>query len=142
MATAYHNEALRKQRVIERKKEATRRFIDQHGQVGQNHAPVDAAPKKDKILYSEPGHYEQNRTGLQKFRVNEEGFNNRYRNRQNHVPHCDVVYSVIYPGNDNSDYTADENKTHRRYNKNMDNYQISAKVNGNFHVEVLKQTPP
>ncbi|KAK3608226.1 hypothetical protein CHS0354_007241 [Potamilus streckersoni] len=61
MATAYHNEALRKQRVIERKKEATRRFIDQHGQAGQNQAHVDAAPNKDKILYSEPGHYEQNR---------------------------------------------------------------------------------
>lgn len=69
------------------------------------------------------------------------GFNNRYRGRQFRTPHCDLAYDVVYPGIDNSDYVTDENRTNRRINKNADKYEILRKVNGEFHVKVLQETP-
>ena len=69
------------------------------------------------------------------------GLNNRYRGRQLHTPHCDLAYAVVYPGNDNSDYVTDENRTNRRINKNADKYDVLRKVNGEFHVKVLQETP-
>lgn len=73
--------------------------------------------------------------------MNSAGFNNRYRGRQLHTPHCDLAFAVVYPGKDNSEYMADENRTNRRMNKNADKYEILRKVNGDFHVEVLQETP-
>ena len=72
------------------------------------------------------------RQTLDKFRVDSAGFNNRYRGRQLHNPHCDLAYAVVYPGKDNSDYNCDENRANRRLNKNADKYDIRRKVNGGF----------
>ena len=73
--------------------------------------------------------------------MNSKGFDNRFRERQNHYPHCDLAYAVVYPGKDNSDYTADDNKTFRRINKNADKYELARKVNGSLHAQVLQETP-
>ena len=57
--SAYHNEALRRQRAIERKNEAQRRLLNGPQ---SNEAHLEGHPDyKDPILYSGPGHYEQNR---------------------------------------------------------------------------------
>lgn len=70
--------------------------------------------------------------------MNSAGFDNRYRHRQNFAPHCDLAYSVVYPGKDNSDYTADDNKTFRRINRNTDKYEVARKVNGGFQGHVTE----
>jgi len=62
--------------------------------------------------------------------VNSEGFNNRYRSRDRFAPHCDLAFARIYPGKDNSDYTADENRNNRRYNRNLDRYEMARKGDG------------
>ena len=67
---------------------------------------------------------------MEKFRVNSAGFDNRYRHRDDLYPHCDLAYAVVYPGKDNSDYTNDENRNSRIMNKNVENYEISRKING------------
>ena len=48
----------------------------------------------------------------------------------------------MYPGTDNSDYTLDENKTHRKENRNMDKYQIRERVNGSLDVKVMAEIMP
>lgn len=75
------------------------------------------------------------------FRVNKEGFNNRYRNQENMAPHVDRAYPVIYPGKDNSDYTNDNNRKNRKLNAMQERYDIVRRVNGDFHVKVLSETP-
>ncbi|XP_052766651.1 uncharacterized protein LOC128225142 isoform X2 [Mya arenaria] len=58
--TAYHMEALRKTRAIERKTEAMKRLRDSVGQQTYNPSgsgDTDGAP----LVFSEPGHYAQNR---------------------------------------------------------------------------------
>lgn len=67
---------------------------------------------------------------MEKFRVNTEGFNNRYRHRDRFAPHCDLAFAVVYPGKDNSDYTDNENRNNRVYNKNVDRYEMARKQNG------------
>ncbi|XP_052766644.1 uncharacterized protein LOC128207638 isoform X1 [Mya arenaria] len=127
--TAYHMEALRKTRAIERKTEAMKRLRDSVGQQTYNPSgsgDTDGAP----LVFSEPGHYAQNRNELEKFRVNSAGFNNRYRQRQSLNPHCDLAYAVVYPGKVNSDYTQDENKNNRRYNLNVGRFEMASKHDG------------
>lgn len=75
------------------------------------------------------------------FRVNKEGFNNRYRNRESMAPHVDRAYTVIYPGTDNSDYTHDTNRTNRKMNAMQERYDIGRRVNGDFHVQVPLESP-
>ena len=81
---------------------------------------------------------------LAKFRVNDEGFSNRYRNRAHLAPHTDTSYPIIYPGgpNTNEDYTRDCNQVNRRLNKKISDYEIRRKVNGDFDHKVLMQTMP
>nr|XP_022314045.1 uncharacterized protein LOC111118737 isoform X1 [Crassostrea virginica] len=78
---------------------------------------------------------------LSKFRVSGEGFQNRYRNRDNLYPHVDQAYACIYPGKDNSDYTNDDNRNNRRMNKKLDTYNVGQQVNGIFHMQVIEATP-
>lgn len=78
---------------------------------------------------------------LCKFRVNGEGFQNRYRNRDNLFPHVDQAYACIYSGKDNSDYTNDENRNNRRMNLKIDKYNVGQQVNGIFHMQVIEATP-
>lgn len=81
------------------------------------------------------------RSELCKFRVNGEGFQNRYRNRDNLFPHVDQAYACIYSGKDNSDYTNDENRNNRRMNLKIDKYNVGQQVNGIFHMQVIEATP-
>uniref|UniRef100_A0A194AM39 Uncharacterized protein n=1 Tax=Pinctada fucata TaxID=50426 RepID=A0A194AM39_PINFU len=104
----YHLEALRKQRVIERKKDAMAKLTK--GQHDTCADPGDVQQTKDTILFTGPGDYDYNRNIPDKFRVSNEGYQNRYRDRHNLAPHCDLAYAVIYPGKDNSDYTSDQNR--------------------------------
>ncbi|XP_052263446.1 uncharacterized protein LOC127866724 isoform X1 [Dreissena polymorpha] len=127
--TAYHMEALRKTRVIERKNEAMKKLKESIGQKGDaSGGQFDTGDTP--LVFSEPGHYAQNRNNLEKFRVNSAGFNNRYRQRQQFAPHCDLSYAVVYPGKDNSDYIADDNRNNRRYNLNVDRFEMSKKHDG------------
>ena len=79
---------------------------------------------------------------MEKFRVNVEGFENRYRNRENYFPHCDESYVVMYPEKDNSDYVADPNLVNRRYNVAMSKYEARERVNGSFDHKVLVDVLP
>lgn len=67
------------------------------------------------------------RKPLPMFRVNEEGYRNRYRNRHHLAPHVDCAYSVIYPGKDNTDCTSDYNQIYRRLNLAIDKYETYKK---------------
>ncbi|XP_045214977.2 uncharacterized protein LOC123565043 isoform X4 [Mercenaria mercenaria] len=57
--TAYHNEALRKQRLIERKSEAMRNLKESFGQHSIE-AGIEQS-KPSNLVFSEAGHYAQNR---------------------------------------------------------------------------------
>ncbi|XP_046337271.2 uncharacterized protein LOC124118971 isoform X1 [Haliotis rufescens] len=144
MANSYHMEALRKQRLLDRKNEALRR-LEKQGTDLTKDAVMDGylskqTPKESPLITDE-GQFNQQRCHLPMFRVNEEGLKNRYRNRQELAPHCDKAFALLYPGNDNSDYTCDVNQNNRRMNIMSDKYNILNKVNGPFHVQVLRQTP-
>ena len=77
---------------------------------------------------------------LDRFRVNEQGFQNRYRSRANAYPHPDLAYSVLYPATDNPDYTLEDNRNNRRENVQKDKYDIRRKVNGSFDLKVYTDT--
>ncbi|XP_063445236.1 uncharacterized protein LOC134725388 isoform X1 [Mytilus trossulus] len=128
--SAYHNEALRRQRIIERKRDAQVRLLE--GPQSNEMPGYGGADMKDTVLYSGPGHFDQSRTNIKKFRLHEDGFNIRYRNRVNHAPHCDLAYKVIYPHKENTTYTSDENRNNRRMNLMSDKYDIVKTVNGEF----------
>ena len=74
------------------------------------------------------------------FRVNHDGHNNRYRNLQHLNPHCDKVYRVIYPKKENTDYTEQDTRRNRREISFIDSYEISKKVNGEFHMQVTTES--
>lgn len=57
------------------------------------------------------------------------------------MPHTDRIYRVMYPGKDNSTYTDDENRLHRRMNVQVSKYDVLERVNGPFHKKVLEETP-
>merc|ERR1711976_893132 len=136
---AYHHEALRKARVLERKREAEGRIArEQSMHCGRPAETMDRPPVNQDIQ----SNYDVRSGALPRFRVNEEGFSNRYRNRANHAPHTDTVYHVMYPGHDNSDYTLDENKKHRKENLQLDKHQIRERVNGPFDIKVLTEVMP
>jgi len=79
---------------------------------------------------------------LSKFRVNDEGFVNRYRNREQYAPHTDRIYMVMYPGKDNPTYTANPNQVNRRENVQASRYDARQKVNGKFDMKVYLETLP
>ena len=81
-------------------------------------------------------------TALARFRVTEEGFNNRYRSRGDKAPHCDTIYPVMYPNGDNSDYTFDETKNNYKQNNQFDRYSARKRVNGDFDMQVLVESYP
>lgn len=70
------------------------------------------------------------RTNLTMFRVSKDGHNNRYRNRQHLAPHCDLAYSILYPGKENPDYTDNPIRAMRKENSFVDSYEMAKKVNG------------
>ena len=76
------------------------------------------------------------------FRVNEEGYHNRYRSRAHLAPHTDKIYKVIYPANTNADYISDPNRINRRQNIELDKYATRRKVNGEFDMKVLVAMQP
>ncbi|XP_052067884.1 uncharacterized protein LOC127707419 isoform X12 [Mytilus californianus] len=61
--SAYHNEALRRQRIIERKRDAQVRLLE--GPQSNEMPGYGGADMKDTVLYSGPGHFEQSREVLQ-----------------------------------------------------------------------------
>lgn len=71
--------------------------------------------------------------------MNSAGFNNRYGQKDELFPHCDLAYAVVYPGKDNPDYIIDDNKNNQRLNKYVDKYEMAGKVNGHFHVNVFNE---
>ena len=74
--------------------------------------------------------------------MNVEGFKNRYRDRVNYFPHCDLSYTVIYPEKDNDDYVSDPNAVYRRCNVAMSRYEARSKVNGSVDLKVLLDVLP
>ncbi|KAL5017832.1 hypothetical protein ScPMuIL_003554 [Solemya velum] len=130
MATAYHMEALRKQRILNRKHEALCRLADQAQEnVDVGDGAVAADMQLENARFADQGHYENSRNKLKPFRVTDTGFNNRYRQRQKYTPHCDLLYAVVYPGKDNSDYTVDSSARNRRINLAIEKYDILRNIN-------------
>ena len=79
---------------------------------------------------------------LQKFRVNDDGFQNRYRSRAHMAPHVDRMYAIVYPGKDNADYTSDALRNERRQNRAESNYDARQRVNGSVDMQVMVDTLP
>ncbi|XP_074648480.1 uncharacterized protein LOC141903963 isoform X1 [Tubulanus polymorphus] len=135
----YHMEALRKQRVLERKQEALRRqaMANEDAQKIGNSLQY-RTQMNDGNMSLEP----DNRLKLDRFRLNDDGFWNRYRGRHSRMPHVDAAYTVMYDNNkDNTAYTCDENRNNRRQHLQKDKFDILRKLNGDFHVQVMMQTP-
>ena len=74
--------------------------------------------------------------------MNVEGFKNRYRDRVNYFPHCDLSYAIMYPEKDNCDYVSDPNAVNRRSNVAMSRYEARSKVNGSVDLKVLLDVLP
>ncbi|XP_059167985.1 uncharacterized protein LOC131950007 isoform X1 [Physella acuta] len=136
MAMNYHMEARRRQRFMERVCEARKRLAagaaapdgnDQRLQCGMINS---CTSQSDPVISTDQGQFYQSRWTLTPFRVNEEGYKNRYQNRQHLAPHCDKAYAILYPGSENSDYTCPETRKNRRENTYIDSYEISKRVNG------------
>ncbi|CAG2244552.1 unnamed protein product [Mytilus edulis] len=85
--SAYHNEALRKQRLIERKRDAQMRLLD--GPQSNEMPGYGVADMKDTVLYSGPGHFDQSRS------ING-GVERIYHRRIDNNPE-DKVYPLIHP---------------------------------------------
>ena len=79
---------------------------------------------------------------LDRFRVTEEGFSNRYRHREDKAPHCDTIYPVMYPNTENKDYVLDQNKNNYKQMKQSDKYSARTRVNGDFDMKVLVESYP
>lgn len=109
--TAYHMEALRKARVIERKSEAMRKLKENFGQGG---ADTSGAREmcQAPLVYSEPGHFEQTRSRVVEkpmmiskddvvFEevVHDPNFKYRTLKDVGCAPiHVDPIYRIMYPG--------------------------------------------
>ncbi|OWF52642.1 uncharacterized protein LOC110447519 isoform X1 [Mizuhopecten yessoensis] len=139
---AFHQEARRRQANLDRQQEARKRFIARQSQNMSGALDPNLSGGNDAIMFSGADNFDTKRPVLEMFRVNKEGFNNRYRNRENMAPHVDRAYPVIYPGKDNCDYTNDINRNNRKMNAMQERYDITRRVNGDFHVQVLSETPP
>ncbi|XP_069124319.1 uncharacterized protein [Argopecten irradians] len=137
---AYHMEARRLQAIHDRKQMALKRCMEQQSQNMSGEVQEKMATKS-ATMFSGADNFDTKRPVLEMFRVNKEGFNNRYRNQENMAPHVDRAYPVIYPGKDNSDYTNDNNRKNRKLNAMQERYDIVRRVNGDFHVKVLSETP-
>ncbi|XP_053393619.1 uncharacterized protein LOC123565043 isoform X3 [Mercenaria mercenaria] len=106
--TAYHNEALRKQRLIERKSEAMRNLKESFGQHSIE-AGIEQS-KPSNLVFSEAGHYAQNRfhnveKSCQKNEVvfeevvHDPNFKYRIAKESRDPPvHVDPIYQILYPG--------------------------------------------
>ncbi|XP_060599116.1 uncharacterized protein LOC132752756 isoform X3 [Ruditapes philippinarum] len=105
--TYYHQEALRKARLIERKTEAMRRLQDSLGDSQEGPGIVESKPSN--LVFSEAGHYAQNRSdNVRGWEKNEVVFeevvhdpNFKYRiskDSGNRPVHVDPIYKILYPG--------------------------------------------
>ncbi|XP_076074496.1 uncharacterized protein LOC143045693 isoform X2 [Mytilus galloprovincialis] len=108
--SAYHNEALRKQRLIERKRDAQVRLLD--GPQSNEMPGYGVADMKDTVLYSGPGHFDQSREHTMvkepfkyqegvvfKEVVHDPNFVYRVMVDQGNPPlHVDPIYRIMYPG--------------------------------------------
>ncbi|XP_076458977.1 uncharacterized protein LOC143292512 isoform X1 [Babylonia areolata] len=138
---SYHMEARLKQDRINRWNEQKRHAEVTHQGLEEKHEDVAFRQKMGKVLSSDPGQFNQIRTPpLIPFRVNQEGFNNRFQKRQHLNPHVDKAFVTIYAGKDNFDYSCNENQVHRRLNSAIDKYQVCRKVNGDFILQHPRET--
>ncbi|XP_052067876.1 uncharacterized protein LOC127707419 isoform X5 [Mytilus californianus] len=108
--SAYHNEALRRQRIIERKRDAQVRLLE--GPQSNEMPGYGGADMKDTVLYSGPGHFEQSREHTMvkepfkyqegvvfKEVVHDPNFVYRLMADQGNPPlHVDPIYRIMYPG--------------------------------------------
>ncbi|XP_052067883.1 uncharacterized protein LOC127707419 isoform X11 [Mytilus californianus] len=99
--SAYHNEALRRQRIIERKRDAQVRLLE--GPQSNEMPGYGGADMKDTVLYSGPGHFEQSRITRQVRKKEEHllrsingGVQRIYHRRIDNNPE-DKVYPLIHP---------------------------------------------
>lgn len=105
--TNYHMEALRKQRVLERKSEAMKKLQEGFGQSGDMEIKEN---KPSPLMFSEAGHYAQNRssnvdTSCEKNEVvfeevvHDPNFRYRILKASGNEPiHVDPIYKIMYPG--------------------------------------------
>nr|XP_011454470.1 uncharacterized protein LOC105347200 isoform X7 [Crassostrea gigas] len=84
--SAYHMEALRRQRVIDRKRAALDKMVNGGSQdTGPN---VEQANAKNPILFSGPGDYDTNRINLPDHRI--------YHRKADNTPE-DKVFPLLHP---------------------------------------------
>ncbi|XP_012944408.1 uncharacterized protein LOC101850851 isoform X1 [Aplysia californica] len=136
MAMNIHQEARRKQVFMDRVCEARRRMAFSQDDAPQASGSCGGQRDSEKVMCTDQGQFYQTRVTLRPFRVNRDGHNNRYRNRQHLSPHCDRAYTLIYPKKENPEYTEVDARKNRRENSFVDLYEVRKKVNGEFHMQV------
>ncbi|RUS76060.1 hypothetical protein EGW08_016190 [Elysia chlorotica] len=143
MAKNMHEEAQRRQRHMDRVCEARRKMASTEEDEQVPGTSFKTSSAADPLMCTDQGQFYQTRiqsqphalTQLTPFRVNQDGHRNRYRNRQHLAPHCDSSYTLIYPGSDNDEYCRPQTRKNRRENSFIDSYEITKKVNGEFHMQ-------
>ncbi|CAD5116847.1 DgyrCDS5691 [Dimorphilus gyrociliatus] len=108
----YHNEALRKARILQRQRDAAKQQLEMtHSRnEGISAQKLETVRKPDSELTAMSGERRSN-----------------------------GIYRVIYPGSDNREYTENSLKKNRRIIANATKYDIRSKVNGEWDVEILRQ---
>ncbi|XP_025115805.1 uncharacterized protein LOC112577088 isoform X1 [Pomacea canaliculata] len=96
MAMSYHMEARIKQERLDRWNRIKQMPLSDESKELSN-TPEKFVPGLIEPRCTDSGQFDM-RKPLPMFRVNEEGYRNRYRNRHHLAPHVDCAYSVIYPG--------------------------------------------
>ncbi|XP_067937198.1 uncharacterized protein [Watersipora subatra] len=124
MGTYYHQESLRKQRMLERTKAARDKTEHRGGYDSMMKNMMTAVEAPAKVAMERKQNYEATT-------------NNRFQSGD--PVHVDRIYSVMYPDRNNSSYKDDASRTNRIKNMAESRYDMLVKLNGPLHVQLVNE---
>ncbi|KAF6021824.1 hypothetical protein EB796_019865 [Bugula neritina] len=123
MGTSYHQEALRKQRMLERSHAALERI---RGGNGNTFGQKDGSDYVSPLTISQPERAPKpsNTAGCLSGKDS---------------VHVDRIYSVMYPDKNNPTYLDDPCRVNRRQNVEQSKYEALQKINGTLHIQLVNE---